>query len=232
MDDFVSILTVTKRDGWQQRAVEQVKKQKLQNFIWVIVHENNFSGIEPDGLPVLLVGAPKKTRISNLNASLNEGLRHCSGKYVIFYQDFIDLPQNCFKKLIHQASERHFVTTLTCDLDGNPDGRYSGSNDCVWCEPSMWESNVAIAPLSVIRRLGGFDEDYDNGWSWDNVNIAERAAMLGCRFRIDETNRTRLIPHRKEPDINPSMPLNGDLHARKMDAVWSGEAPICLDFIK
>lgn len=188
----VDILTVSKRRGWEDGAVKSVAAQTVQPEQWVIVTELWLE--MPEGVANVLQ-APEKTRASNLNASLNEGLRNITADFVVFYQDFIDLQPDCIEKLLALADEKTFVTTCTPNYDGSDDGRYTGINKPRECKPEEWEANVSIAPMAMLRELGGFDERLDNGWSWDNVNIAQRAAMLGAKFVLDESNRPKLLPH-------------------------------------
>lgn len=221
-----TVLTVTKRTAWFRRAREQYYAQTVQPR-WVIVNEPNCK--PRSGEPAEWFTAPIKQRRSNLNASLNRGLRRVKTPYVIFYQDFIDLPKDCFEKLIRAAKETGgFVTTATINPDGNHDMRYLGLDILHECKPEEWEANVAIAPMQAILELGGFDESYDDGWSWDNVNLAERAAMLGYKFYIDESIKPQLLFHPKEPDLDPSIPLNGGYHERRMAEIRSGEYPLQL----
>jgi hypothetical protein len=192
-------------------------------MLWVIVTESKLQF--PTALSnQLIVSAPPKTKLSNLNASLNEGLRHIDTDYVIFYQDFIDLPDDCFEKLLSLANERTFVTTCTPNYDGSDDSRYTGVDTSRTCRPEEWETNVAIAPMALIRELGGFDEEYDWGWSWDNVNVAQRAAMLGAKFICDESNRPKLHPH--EMSSHKMLPLNQQRHQTTMEAIRAGRRPI------
>jgi hypothetical protein len=225
-----SVLTVSKRSGWLDIAIGSIGNQTHTPHDWVIVTElQQDVRIPSSGLVSLfgeikMIDAPLKQRVSNLNASLNEGLRHVDTDYVIFYQDFIELPPDCFEKLLVLADEKTFVTTCTPNYDGSDDGRYTGVDKPRPCKPAEWEANVAIAPMAVIRELGGFDEEYDNGWSWDNVNLAERAAVLGCNFIIDESNRPKLYPHDKVRGLK----LNGDFHAENMEKIKNGTKPLRL----
>lgn len=226
----VSVLTVTKRVGWEKIAIDSLKAQTYRGFDWVIVFEE-----EPDfgvmsGVNILPIPAPPKLRLSNLNASLNEGLRYClDSDYVIFYQDFIELPPDCFEKLLELSDDKTFVTTCTPNYDGSDDGRYTGKDSPRACRPEEWEANVSIAPMKLIKELGGFDIDYDNGWSWDNVNVAQRAAMLGAKFILDESNRPKLYPHEQADKEN--LPLNQKRHADTMKAIRSGTKPLRLNHL-
>lgn len=226
----VAVLTVSRRRGWEKLAAESLSGQTFQDFSYVLVHKDLYEPhIWKD--QQTRVEHPSK-RVSNLNRALNQGLnviiRNWDVDYVIFYQDFIELPPDCFEKLLALASPDTFVTTCTPNYDGSDDGRYTGVDVPRPCLPEEWEANVAIAPMAVIRELGGFDEEYDDGWSWDNVNLAERAAMLGCKFVIDESNRPKLFPHDMPSE---ALQLNGAFHEQRMAQIRAGEFPLRLHYL-
>jgi len=209
-----SVLTVSKRTGWEKIANEQMKAQPEPEK-WVIIQEG--------------VNAPEQIRASNLNASLNEGLKQIDSDYVIFFQDFIELPVGCFKRLLNLVDENTFVTTCTPNYDGTDDIRYTGIDRPRPCTPQEWEANVSIAPMKIIKELGGFDEEYDNGWSWDNVNLAERASMLGCRFILDESNRPKLLPHEQTSKLE--MEPNALFHQQNMMKIRMGVKPLKCQYL-
>lgn len=205
-----SILTVTKRTGWEEAAEKCVAAQTVPADKWVVIREGD--------------NAPQKIRASNLNASLNAGLRLIESDFVIFYQDFIELEPDCFEKLLALADDKTWVTTCTPNYDGSDDSRYTGIDAPRGCRPEEWEANVAIAPMKMIRELGGFWEELDNGWSWDNVDLAVRAQMLGARFILDESNRPKLYPH--EMTSHQTLPLNKDRYTQHIQAIRDGEMPL------
>lgn len=226
MNKSFSVLTVSKRTGWEQIARESVYMQTVkQQGMWFVVHDQPLTRPHP----WMNVEEPPKTKLSNLNAALNAGLKYVKEDYVIFYQDFIELPPDCFQKLLDLADENTFVTTCTPNYDGSDDGRYTGIDAPRICRPEEWETNVAIAPMKMIRELGGFDEDYDWGWSCDNVNLAQRAAMLGANFILDESNRPKLLPHEQEDKKN--LPYNADRHNKAIEAIRRGEKSLKLDYL-
>lgn len=229
MQPTFTVLTVSRRFNWSHIATRSLECQTILPAKWLIIQEyvGDHSGETPGHIVFERYTAPPKARISNLNASLNAGLKRITTDYVIFYQDFIDLQPDCFEKLLALATPDTFVTTATINTDGKHDARYLGLDCPHPCRPEEWEANVAIAPMAVIRELGGFDEEYDDGWSWDNVNLAERAAMLGCKFIIDETNCPRLLPHDKS-DINKP---NGEFHVQRMREIRAGDRPLRLDYL-
>lgn len=200
------VLTVTKRIDWERMAEDSIERQTIQPNKWIVVTEQNCI---IGKIPSVVLFAPKRKRLSNLNASLNQGLRIVDTDYVIFYQDFIELKEDCFEKLLNLADEKTFVTTCTPHYDGTDDIRYTGVDTGRVCRPEEWEANVAIAPMKMIRELGGFDERLDNGWSWDNVLLAKKAAILGSKFVLDESNRPKLYPH--DMISHNTLPPNGVL---------------------
>lgn len=208
-------------------AFKSMQRQTAKPSKWVVVLEYepkwHLFNI-PRGFETEVLRAPEQTRLSNLNASLNEGLRHIDTDYVIFYQDYIDLPEDCFEKLLSLVDERTFVTTCTPNYDGSDDGRYTGTDMARSCRPEEWEANVSIAPMSVLRELGGFDERMDWGWSWDNVLLAQKAAMIGAKFVLDESNRPSLTPH--EMSAHETLPKNGERCEQIMAAIKSGKEPL------
>lgn len=229
----VSILTVTKRNGWLPLAVKSLREQTYKRFEWVIVYEPDVEVGTIEGIDNFKwASAPPKTRHSNLNASLNEGLRNCAGDYVVFYQDFIQLEADTVGKLLnHCVKTGGFITTATINPDGQHDDRYTGVGGLRQCRPEQWETNVAIAPMEALKKLGGFYEELDNGWSWDNVNVAQRAEMLGYEFFIDESIQPQLMYHPKEPDLDPTLELNYMRNEMHISQIRAGKSPIKLNHL-
>lgn len=228
-----SVMTVSKRTGWEEQLKACIDSQTLLPQAWVIVPESNppFSLFYDNKSKYIgkIVEPPEQTRLSNLNASENAGLRNITTDYVILLNDFIDLPKDCFEKLMNLVDERTFVCVSPYNADGSSDSRHTGLNEPRSIRPEEWEPMVGAAPMKVYRELGGYDEEYDNGWAWDNVNVAQRAAMLGCKFVIDESNRPRLLPHEQTSKLD--MPLNMDRHMKTIRAIREGKKPLRLNYL-
>lgn len=102
------------------------------------------------------------------------------------------------------------------------------------CNPPDWEANWGCIPRKIIYELGGMDEQYDyEGFAWDNVNIAQRADMLGYRQYIDQTNECYGFQH---DDWWPN-PLKvekkspQEYHFKVMQEMASGKRPVKLDYL-
>ncbi len=229
---MISILTVTKRNGWFDLAVKSLKNQTYKDFEWIIVYEPNVEVQSTDEIKnYKWVPAPPKKAHSNLSASNNEGLRNCTGDYVLFYQDFIELEPDTLEKLVANIDDETLITTATINPDGNKDQRYTGIDTLREIKPAEWEENVGMAPMKVLKELGGYDEGYDEGWAWNNVNVAERAELLGCTFLIDESINPRLEFHIKEPDADKTLELNYLRHEMTMREIAIGKKPLKLDYL-
>lgn len=240
-----SVLTASKRTGWEEMAFESIARQTIKPFRWNIIYENKSSylwfsenekmklkSVNKSGVWPYLSKAPKQKRLSNLNASLNSGLKlilEDKVDYVIFYQDFIELKEDCFEKLLELATPTTFVTTCTPNYNGSDDGRYTGTDLPRPCRPEEWEANVAIAPMQLLKDCGGFDERLDNGWAWDNALLARKAAMLGAKFICDESNRPRLYPH--EMSSHDTLPKNAQLCEQIITNIRNGKEPISCNMV-
>jgi len=212
-------------------AARCMKAQTAQPETWIIIcpKPRNTHDLSFNYPKWRVTGEDHAGKPSNLNHALNQGLKLINTDFVIFYQDFIELQEDCFEKLLSLADEKTFVTTCTPNYDGTDDGRYTGVDCPRPCRPEEWEANVAIAPTKFLRDLGGFEEELDWGWSWDNVHLAKRAAMLGARFILDESNRPRLLPH--ELSSKQKLTLNGEWCEQDIEKIRRGEKPIKLPYL-
>jgi hypothetical protein len=58
-----------------------------------------------------------------------------------------------------------------------------------------WESDFACAPTQAFFDVGGYDEDFNNGWSWDNVEVARRIYRTGRKAYCEPSIRGIAIKH-------------------------------------
>lgn len=199
---------------------------------------------------------PPKSRVSNMAAAVNHGLAHCRGEYVVLMQDYIWIPPKGIERFLkgqrehgpclvtgvgnvgsgprdHDPTEMFSIFGDWYDLAPTglswADPRKSHLHGVHPCEPVAWEANWACLPLAVAEELGGFDEEYDNGWAWDHVEFAERARLSGYPILIDMNNECKAFPH----DTYFPNPLkanhelsNGTRCARDIEALRKGERPL------
>lgn len=63
--------------------------------------------------------------------------------------------------------------------------------------PQHWEANWAAVPVDVFRAGVFWDEDYDYGVAYENMDFAHRAQEAGFETILDRGNRTISLPHKK-----------------------------------
>lgn len=102
------------------------------------------------------------------------------------------------------------------------------------CNAPDWEMNYCSIPRKVIYDLGGMDEQYDyHGFAWDNVNIAQRAQMLGHNAYIDQTNECMGFEHDEwwPNPLKVAKKSPQDYHFEIIGKMAKGEVPVKLDYL-
>jgi hypothetical protein len=64
--------------------------------------------------------------------------------------------------------------------------------------PNQWEADFACGPRQGFFDVGGYDEEFNQGWSWENVEIAWRLQAAGYKFYCDSSISGQAIDHDKE----------------------------------
>lgn len=133
-------------------------------------------------------------------------------------QDCIDIPENFLEHVV-ATYNGDFVTYPVGKRDGDTvhwDWRMSSVRQAKeYLDPWEWEADLAVAPREAFFTIGGYDETYCDGWSWENVEVAHRAGAAGYKFRCDNAVQGVAIDHDKETE-NPfrNKKPNNDWRAR------------------
>lgn len=228
----ISVLTPTFREAGLDLPQQGLASQTFNDFEWIVVSEC------PDkhqDYNCTLIPAPPKTKFSNLNASLNEGLRHCRGELVVMLQDYICPNEDGLQKFwdFYQEHKNAMITSPIGKSNGTGyvwDWRHYGEQRQLE-NAVMWEADWAAAPLLMFKELGGYDEEYDNGWSWDNANLAFRASLAGYEAWVLPDNEAWAFDH----DAAMAHPFrekpNADFHNEKIQRIKMDEAPLRLNYL-
>lgn len=168
--------------------------------------------------------AKKPGMFWNLSASLNAGVRAATGTLIVLLQDYIWVPPDGIARYVERYLEEgpnaivsgvghQYAEPSTID---DPTGAYS-----VWHKfpgpphgeltfrdprtidrggffvtiPLEWEANWGCFPRQAWQQVGGFDEDFDLGWGYDNVNFAERCQLAGFSVFLDTLNEVLCYDH-------------------------------------
>lgn len=60
-----------------------------------------------------------------------------------------------------------------------------------------WEANWAAVPVKALKEGLRWDEDYDEGIAYENMDFAQRAVERGYGVLMDRTNRSISLPHKR-----------------------------------
>lgn len=158
---MLTVITPTIRPELLHITEETLKNQTFRDFEWLVE-----------------IGDGKEFQ---LPADYNKLLRRAKGDIIVSLQDCIRIAPDFLEKVSKLDHSKAY--TFPVIKDGkNPDWRkYMNGR----IQPHQWEIDLACAPMKLFKDVGGFDEAYCGGWSYDNVEIGLRADSLGWRFECN-----------------------------------------------
>lgn len=154
---------------------ESLRKQTLRDFEWLV--EVNVSG-ETD-----------------FNQAMNRMLRRAKGDIIVSVQDYIAIPDNALEYIVSLPPAFYtFPIGKIINENDSPrwDWRESESRDINFME---WEICFGAAPRDWLIAIGGFDEELDKAWGFDNVNTGLRASLAGYPMKCDNTIKAIAFDH-------------------------------------
>lgn len=170
----------------------------------------------------------------DFNKAMNRMLKRAKGELIVILQDYIKIPEDGLQKFweSYQNDTNTFLTApvgkvKTLDYDGKIkwDWRNQPEAKMNW---TMWEIDWGACPKEAIYKIGGFDEELDQYWSFDNVNVGCRADLAKYKFLNVIDNKAlaydhdAFIPHPFRKDYNP------DFHNERLDEFRRGKT---IDFL-
>jgi len=182
----LSILSPSIRPRGLELVQESLAKQTFQDFEWLVE-----------------IGIPE--RGCDLSAAMNRMLKRAKGDIILIYQDYIRIPNDYELERIAKVHSEYPKTFFTYSLGKIKDGvitwdwRNSRKQKRIQnIEPREWEADFASAPKQAFFDIGGYDERFDEGWSWENVNLAQRADKAGYNFMLCPDIKVVAIDHDAE----------------------------------
>ena len=168
---MISILTPSIRPEYLKMLQECLERQTFQDFEW-------------------LTEVGLRNRGFDLPKAMNRMLKRAKGDMIYIIQDCITIPDN-FLEATKDKYPTDFVT-FPLEKNGQFDWRKNRDGQIM---PEEWESDLAKAPIQAFFDIGGYDEDYCQGWSWDNVEVAYRAKAAGYRFQCVNSIHGTVLDH-------------------------------------
>ena len=173
---MISVITPSIRPQYLNITQECLEAQTFQDFEW-------------------LVEIGLRHRGFMLPTDMNKMLRRAKGDRVVMLQDCIHILPNALEKIASMPNEfTTFPVGKVKELGQEPQWDWRASRTGK-IHPHEWEADLASAPTQAFFDIGGYDEEFNKGWSWDNVEVGWRAQAAGYTFRCDNTVRGIAIDH-------------------------------------
>lgn len=166
---MISVLTPSIRPEFLNITQECLEKQTFTDFEW-------------------LTEIGLRNRGFMLPSDLNKMLKRAKGDRIVMLQDCIKIGDNALELINQLPNEMYtFPVGQVMDFDEEPEWDWRKDYKEEFLPGAeYWEADFASAPLSVFFEVGGYDERFNGGWSWDNVEIAYRIEKTGRRFYSEQ----------------------------------------------
>lgn len=176
----ISVLTPSIRPEGLKVLQQSLATQTFSDFEWLVE-----------------IGIPERGH--DLNHAYNRMLKRSRGDMIVSVQDFIKAPPDYLEKWWKAFDPQTFLTAPVGKVD-NLD--FKGPAKWDWRayedakpEWNMWEIDSGAAPRAALFEIGGFDEELDNYWSCDNLNVGKRAQLAGYKFAHVFSNPVLVYDH-------------------------------------
>jgi GT2 family glycosyltransferase len=183
----LSVVIATKdRAPYLERALASLQEQRGAPPFEVVVVDNGSSdatasvveGYANAGTPVRYIVA----RQPNRGLARNRGVEIASGRYVVFCDDDVQLPDGwvAAHAAAHRASGERVVNGPILNVpsyESRPTPRAANYSRAFLCTCNASLSRAAF------RRVGGFDESFDL-YGWEDTELGVRLRLAGVRWKF------------------------------------------------
>jgi len=151
---------------------------------------------------------------------VNQALKEAKGELIVFLQDHIEIEpdalERCWKKY-----QEHPDTCYTM-----PVGKRHGEEiDWDWrayrdgdIPYDHFEIDFGMCPAKAIKDIG-FDERYDSGFGFENVDTAYIMEKQGWKFMVDTNNRAVAFDHDEHEPHPYKKNSNSSLWLRRKEVI-------------
>lgn len=163
----------------------------------------------------------------DLNAAFNRMLRKAQGELIVFMEDYTKCTTNGLLKF-WEAYQKEPTIFWTAPLGKTLDWKeikwdWRAYADAIETTYNCWEIDWGAAPLKALQEIGGFDEELDQFWSGDNVNVAYRAYLNGYKFKNLFDNPAVALDHDQIMEHPFRKNFNPAFQSDRMDSFRPGE---------
>ena len=242
---MVSVISASKRPERLEITKKCLDRQTSKSFEWIIVAPqkefitlNRLYGHE-DNIKVLGDPPKREEDVYALNKAINAGIKASKGSLLVLLQDSIWIAPDALQKFWYHFTNNPYACVSgvgdqydELDENGKPvhkiwlDPRKRTDLGSFYeCLPQDWEINYASLPKHLIYEIGGWDEEMDIHYAWDNVAVSYRLAEVGAKFYLDQTNESFSYVH--DRSNNWETENWGNHNFRE----WLSKRPVKLDYL-
>lgn len=175
----ISILTPSIRPEMVEVMKPAIEAQTFKDFEWLVDIEE-----------------PSST--FTLPAAMNRLLRKSQGEIIVILQDGISIPPDALESINNFSQYKKVAWTYPVGKQQGDRVKFdwrTGLDLMFDIQPNEWETDFASAPREMFFDIGGYDERFCNGWSWENVEVAWRAAAAGYTFKCNPEISAEAVDH-------------------------------------
>lgn len=203
---LVSVCTPSIRPEGLSELQKCLSKQTYQDFEWLVE-----------------IGIPERGH--DLNKAYNRMIKRAKGEVFLSIQDYTRIPDDLIEKVVEKYKEnkRTFYTIPLGKTDDWESIRWDWRRTRESCNYTEWEIDCGFCSIDALREIGGFDEQLDEFWSGDNLNVGVRANLLGYEFDILKTTEAVALDHDKLEKHPFRDNFNPNFQNRRLTLIQNGE---------
>lgn len=159
---MISVLTPSIRPQFLDLTQSVLEDQTFTDFEWIVE-----VGLRNCGF--------------TLPSDMNKMLRRAKGDRIVILQDCIRILPNALEKINALSNDMWTFPVGQAREGETPEWDWRNTTNGELLGPHYWETDFGCAPRKAFFDVGGYDEEFNKGWSWDNVEIARRMYRAGYK---------------------------------------------------
>ena len=173
------------------------------------------------------------SRGCDLSKAFNKMLKRARGEWVVILEDYVKIKPDGLEKFLKIADKKKLFTgAVGKTLDWkNIKWDWRERGDFREIDFRCWEIDWAFGPLQAFRDVGGFEEEYDQFWSNENVEIACRMSRCGYKFYVMPENKAIQYDHDKKFKHPFRKKFNPIFHSAWLKDIEMGNKPIKTNYL-
>lgn len=175
----ISVITPSIRPEYLNITQKCLENQTFNDFEWIVE-----------------IGL--RNRGFRLPEDLNKMLKRAKGDVIFHLQDCISIENDTLERVLLNHDTPNKLITYPVGKKSGDSVKWDWRYYCTVKDPlqySCWETDMSSCEKKAFFDVGGYDEDFCNGWSWENVEISARMDIAGYKVYCDPTIKGVALDH-------------------------------------